>query len=406
MKNSFAGWLRNKLIFPSSGRHWDYLDGLRGMAILMVVGCHAFHYTAPNIRYAGWPRLAHAFLGAGNLGVPVFFVLSGFLIAQPFFAAKLKNPHSWYLDGYASRRFLKIIPPYYLTILLFSIYFCLVEGDFVQVKYGLQWLVGIPDFIKNPDAFGFNPVFWSLWVEIGFYVLLPVLFLFFKKCGYWMTGTAITMLLLLVPFWTRQLDSTTQIHSLFHLARFPNGLTNFSWGVLFACLYSANTYKNRSNLAFIGYAGVAGLVGTMLLDAKYCILNPSISYEVPFHLAGISTFLALFFIFDPTVFGSRFFSIPLIRYFGLISYEWFLLHFQMLDRFRTWMGGIPYSTKNLEHYFFTALIPMVFSFVLSAIVYHYFSTPIIRWGRNRLKAKNSLHKTLTISDGTNVNPPP
>ena len=159
MKGSKSGWLRSKLIFPSSGHHWDYLDGLRGMAILMVVCCHAFHYTTPNIRYAGWPRIAHAFVGAGHLGVQVFFVLSGFLISQPFFAAKLKDSQFWYAEGYATRRFLKIIPPYYLTILALVIYYSCIENNYIQLKWGLLWLVGLPDFIYFPDAFGFNPVF-------------------------------------------------------------------------------------------------------------------------------------------------------------------------------------------------------------------------------------------------------
>jgi peptidoglycan/LPS O-acetylase OafA/YrhL len=395
MKSSFAGRLRNKLVFPSSGQHWDCLDGLRGIAILMVVCCHAFHYTAPNIRYAGWPRIAHAFVGAGSLGVQVFFVLSGFLISQPFFAAKLKHRQSCYLDGYATRRFLKIIPPYYLTILGFSIFYCGVEHDYIQLKYGLLWLVGIPDFIQIPGAFGFNGVFWSLWVEVGFYVLLPVLFWAFRKCSYWKTGIAMASLFLVVPFLTRQLASTgASVGDLFYAARFPNGLTNFSWGVLFACLYSVAPWSGNlgKRLALLGYVGVAILPATMLLEANYCILKPAISYELPLHLAGASTFLALFFILDPAAWGTRFFSIPLIRYLGLVSYEWFLLHLLILERFRTWMGGIPYATKNLGHYFFTALTPMLFSLLLSMLIYHYFSTPIIKWGRNRLKSQKAAQK--------------
>ena len=100
--------------------------------------------------------------------------------------------------------------------------------------------------------------------------------------------------------------------------------------------------------------------------------------------------MALFFVFDPGAFGARFFSIPFIRYLGLVSYEWFLLHFLILCRYRDWLGGIPYSTKNLENYFLTALIPMIISLLLSMVIYHYFSMPIIRWGRNRIRSKQAL----------------
>ena len=391
MKNTFATWLRSKIIFPSSGHHWDCLDGLRGMAILMVVCCHAFYYTTPNIRYAGWFRLAHAFVGAGGLGVQVFFVLSGFLISQPFFAAKLKNPQFWYLDGYAARRALKIIPPAYLTIFAFSIFYCFVDHDFVQIKYGLLWMAGIPDFIPIRKAFGFNGVFWSLWVEVGFYVLLPVLFLALRKCSYWKTCATITLLFLVVPFLTRQWDLSAQIPGimdLVHWARFPNGLTNFSWGVLFACFYTdVSRFNQRGRLALIGYIGIALLAATMLLEAKYFFLEPKLSYEFPVHLSGIATFFALFFVFDPNNSGARFFSIPFIRYVGLVSYEWFLVHLLILVRFRDWLGGVSYATKSLGHYFFVALTPMVFSLLLAMLIYHFFSMPIIRWGRTRLKSK-------------------
>jgi len=388
MKNSFATWLRNKFVLPSSGHHWDCLDGLRGMAIVMVVCAHAFYYTSPNIRYAGWPRVAHAFLGAGQLGVQVFFVLSGFLISQTFFAAKLKDPQFYYPNGYATRRFLKIIPPYYLAIVLLSLFYWFGGHDLSQVKNGLLWLAGIPDFINIPEAYGFNGVFWSLWVEVGFYLLLPVFFLGLRKCSYWLTATAIALLLLIVPFLTRHYFSYATADFLFKSARFPNGLTNFSWGVLFACIYCVVPLdaRYRGSLAVIGYAGIGGLLAAMFLDANYYLMVKRISFEIPLNLSGISAFFALFFIFNSSALGTRFFSIPLIRYLGIISYEWFLFHLVMLDHFRTWMGGIAYSTQNMEHYLFVALVPMVFSLLFAMVIYHYFSAPIIRWGRNRLTA--------------------
>jgi peptidoglycan/LPS O-acetylase OafA/YrhL len=405
-KGSFAAWLRQKLVFPSSGQHWDCLDGLRGMAILMVVCAHAFFYTSPNIRYAGWPRLLHAFVGSGHLGVQVFFVLSGFLISQPFFAARLANPRFWYPYGYSTRRFLKIIPPCYLTIAAFSAYFFWVGNDPVQLKYGAFWLAGIPDFVNLPTAFDFNPVFWSLWVEVGFYVLLPILFFLFRGFGNRATGTAVFLLLLVVPFLTRQLLPAGPSGTLFYAARFPNGLTNFSWGVLFACLYSAKAGQDGGmrKFASMGYLGIFLLAVTMFLDAKYFLLKSVISFEVPLNLVGPAVFLALFFVFDPTVFGARFFSIPAVRYLGLVSYEWFLLHFQALEKFRAWMGGIPYSTKNLWHYLFTALIPMVLSLLAAMAVYHYFSLPLIRWGRGRLKAGQKVTAKSGISQKPLVTP--
>ena len=63
------------------------LDGLRGLAIVMVVASHGF-YVNPNV--PGWLLWVGSFIGGGAIGVQMFFVLSGFLISYPF----LKATHS------------------------------------------------------------------------------------------------------------------------------------------------------------------------------------------------------------------------------------------------------------------------------------------------------------------------
>jgi hypothetical protein len=73
-------------ILPSTGGHLDVLDGLRGVAILLVVSYHAL-YTNPASGLLS--RLAGDVFTAGWMGVPIFFVLSGFLISYPFFKGRV-----------------------------------------------------------------------------------------------------------------------------------------------------------------------------------------------------------------------------------------------------------------------------------------------------------------------------
>ena len=83
------------------------VEGLRGIAVLLVVLFHA--------GVAGF--------GGGFVGVDVFFVLSGFLITYPFCRARMQDPEAWYVPGYATRRALKIFPPFYLIIVLLAAFY-------------------------------------------------------------------------------------------------------------------------------------------------------------------------------------------------------------------------------------------------------------------------------------------
>src|SRR5262245_48926083 len=89
----------------SAGQRWEQLDGIRGVAILMVVVFHGFYWNPAGPR---WEIVTGAFLTTGALGVQIFFALSGFLISYPFFRARAADPLAWYVPGYAGRRALKI----------------------------------------------------------------------------------------------------------------------------------------------------------------------------------------------------------------------------------------------------------------------------------------------------------
>lgn len=96
--------------FFSGRKHFLELDGLRGLAILLVLLCHYFYWLiepATNI----YRKVALAFLGkAGDWGVTLFFVLSGFLITGILYDSKGQDR---YFRNFYARRFLRIFPLYY-----------------------------------------------------------------------------------------------------------------------------------------------------------------------------------------------------------------------------------------------------------------------------------------------------
>ena len=147
------------------------LDHLRATAIVLVL---LFHYNF----YYGVPDWLDAFSSFGWSGVDLFFVMSGYLIADKLFRefdAKGRIDFS----GFYLNRFLRIVPAYLAVITLYFSFPGLQEGR------GLQPLWQFLFFIKNISIDMYRNTFshaWSLCVEEHFYLLLPILlYLIFSK---------------------------------------------------------------------------------------------------------------------------------------------------------------------------------------------------------------------------------
>jgi peptidoglycan/LPS O-acetylase OafA/YrhL len=91
----------------------------------------------------------------------------------------------------------------------------------------------------------------------------------------------------------------------------------------------------------------------------------------------------LFFVFDSASLGARFFSLGWLRFTGIISYEWFLFHGPVVRWFIDHYPG--HTNGNVLAYAWRTLVPLALTFGFSALVYRYFSLPILHRVRDNLK---------------------
>lgn len=156
--------------------HLPGLDGVRGLAILMVMATHFLGSATPATFLQ---RLIVKAAGYGQLGVDLFFVLSGFLITGLLLRAK-GRPH--YFRNFYARRTLRIFPLYYAVLVaLFVVLPALVapSPQLVEASRHQAWLWTYTSNFYIASVSSWNVLtyvnhFWSLAVEEHFYLLWPL----------------------------------------------------------------------------------------------------------------------------------------------------------------------------------------------------------------------------------------
>src|SRR6185437_9334885 len=191
-------WLDAWHVSPSANRDYDFIDGLRGIAILMVIVGHHF-YVNPNA--SGPVRCVGSLVGTGGYGVTLFYTLSGFLISWPFWKRKMKGSNAVAPPGYFQRRFWKIYPPLALSILILTPIYIMDHWDWSYAGMAVKWLTGWAFLF--PVSGRMNPVMWTLAIEVQFYVTLPLLFLCFKRVPAKACLAIVTGLFFVVPILMR-----------------------------------------------------------------------------------------------------------------------------------------------------------------------------------------------------------
>lgn len=139
------------------------LDGVRGLAVLFVFLSHASQRGAGP---AEWSR----FDGLGHVGVYLFFGLSAFLLTRRLLAGQR-------LDEYFIHRIFRIAPLYYAVVASIFIY----QMNFPPDNESLYLSSGIQGLLETLVFYRGDGIFWTIPVEMAFYVMLPALFYISRK---------------------------------------------------------------------------------------------------------------------------------------------------------------------------------------------------------------------------------
>jgi peptidoglycan/LPS O-acetylase OafA/YrhL len=153
----------------------DVLDGLRGLAIGLVVWYHAWLVSGQGI--AG----LNFFAEAGFLGVDLFFFISGFCVFYPYARAQRADRPLPTTRRFIMRRARKILPSYLLALGVFAIVY---HGRFASPSEAALQLASHVTFLHTlfPLTFGaISGPLWTIGVEVQFYLLFPLIVRWFSR---------------------------------------------------------------------------------------------------------------------------------------------------------------------------------------------------------------------------------
>ncbi len=162
---------------PTAART-DVIDGFRGSAIALVLMYHTwlFSWYTPELSLFGRVVPVDAVARTGYLGVELFFTISGFVLFLPRARRAVvgNRTRAQAPSTYAYRRFIKIVPSYYIALAI-----SLISAASLHLPLPLgETLAEHIFFLQNivtSELGRANSVFWSLGIEVQFYVIFPIL---------------------------------------------------------------------------------------------------------------------------------------------------------------------------------------------------------------------------------------
>jgi peptidoglycan/LPS O-acetylase OafA/YrhL len=292
------------------------LDGVRALACLFVVFCHA-----------GYAHFNPSIVGLGTFGVMLFFTLSGFLMAYHYLPEQFSII---YWARFFGHRFVRVYPPFFFATFGYLIIQAHLPHGFPQIhEKGVQGL--IPSWILKEN----KGVFWTIPVEIEFYLIYPLIAWIVIRAKLERLFLFVTLLGIL----------------LFFLYMGKNNVWALMVFSFFICgVLSGSVLKfYKSDTISPVYWEIAAILSLL---AFYCCINqfpPGKRIWLNFWFYGPLMAFAILSIAQSKGIIYWLFGNPLSRFIGQISYSLYLMHFFV----------ISILSRSMPQISFIVLIPIL-----------------------------------------------
>ena len=317
--------------------HIQFLDGIRGFAIIFVVLYHV------------------GLIKSGYLGVDIFFVLSGFLIAKVISGKVIKNQFSFV--GFYESRVFRIFPMALLVLIVSLIMGCfmLFHNEFIELQKYVHYILMFRAnelATTNIDYFdlgvNYKPLihFWSLSVEIQFYLIIPIVLYFFLKNHLYKSLIVFLLIMISASLYYSFINMNDQA---IYYASFGR-LYQFLLGSLLYLLLLRYKFTFLKNIQTY-YSFLINIL--LMLLIIYIVFLDNI---LPVSMKSFSISLLLFSLIALNYIQKNnliitFFSNQTITFIGLISYSIYIIHYPVLAFFRILLDRELYLSEILSSLF-------------------------------------------------------
>lgn len=363
------------------------LDGMRAVAVGCVVVTHAAYWTGHYVHGPGSALLGHL-----DIGVAIFFVISGFLLSRQWFVAAATGRRPIRTIAYLWRRALRVLPLYWITVAIALL--ALPENRRAGVVDWVRHVTLTQIYAQNGMREGLTQT-WSLCTEVAFYMLLPVIAATVIRrsaprmsiasratiCAGALIGCAVAW-----NIWFRS-SATVPSNAIYWL---PTDVGWFAAGIAMAGIHTSLTAETDRSARHWTWAARLGASPGVCWSCAVClyllivtpitgsvVTGPANATEgVVKNLLYLLTAALLVWpaVFTQTPMTSALLGNAPTRYLGDISYGVFLLHLSVIDLVTHLLGDQVFSGSLVE----LLVLTLAITIPAAALAYHLVERPIQR----------------------------
>lgn len=358
------------------------LDGLRGVAILLVFLAHFVAFQLPP-QLNSFDGDVQWIVRFGWTGVDLFFVLSGFLITGVLLDTK-GQPRYW--RNYVARRCLRIFPLYYGALVLILIVLPAVthwsDDRFLTLRANQAWYwtytVNFMEVIKGPGSAPLNTShFWSLCIEEQFYLLWPLVVLLVPRRAILHIAVGAGVFGIAFRWWL--VHSAPDSSAPYILT--PGRLDGLMIGAVLAVQQRDGGLERLRPLANRVWRTASALVIGLALWRGMDYRDPVMAVLGFPAVAAAYGGLLVLALTGPGDRLRRFLSLRPLRSWGKYSYGLYLIHYPLLGALNQKLGGrmgtLMWLGSHMPGVVVIALVGVPLAYALAWCSYHVYEKPFL-----------------------------